>query len=87
MLHFDLGAGALGDQPVMLDAPVFFEIENCAFDVVAELQVEGCGDYLVVLAKSASGDLTGGRDDRRAADQTEAVLLAAFAAARTQVPF
>src|SRR5438105_2318184 len=60
----------------MFDAPVLLEIENRALDVVAELEVEGCGDQLVVLAERAGGDLAGRRDDRRAADQAEPVLLA-----------
>src|SRR5271165_2163579 len=38
-LHFRLCPGALGDQPVMLDAAMLVEI---ALDLVAELEVEGC---------------------------------------------
>src|SRR5271165_663605 len=65
-LHFRLCPGALGDQPVMLDAAMLVEI---ALDLVAELEVEGCGDDLVILAEGAAGDLAGRRDDDRAADQ------------------
>src|SRR5215470_15515409 len=62
-LNLGLGAGALGDQPVMLDAAVLLEVEDRAFDVLAELEVECRGDHLVVFAKRAGGDLAGRRDD------------------------
>src|SRR5215469_8895443 len=76
--YFRLGAGALGDEAVVLDAAVLFEIEDCALDVVAEIEVERCGNDLVVLAQCAGSDLAGRRDDRRAADQPEPILLAGF---------
>src|SRR5215469_7014349 len=36
-LHLGLGAGALGDQAIVLDAAVLLEIEDRALDVVAKL--------------------------------------------------
>src|SRR5215472_16130263 len=77
-LNLGLGAGALGDQPVMLDAAVLLEVEDRAFDVLAELEVECRGDHLVVFAKRAGGDLAGRRDHRRAANEAEPVLLASL---------
>ena len=49
-LYFGLGAGALGNQAIVLDPAVLLEIEDRAPDVVAEIEVERCGDDLVVLA-------------------------------------
>src|SRR3981189_2198887 len=55
--HFRLGAGAAGDQPVMLGAPVLLEIEHGAPQVLAELEVRRSRDKLVLLGQRQARDL------------------------------
>src|SRR6516165_6753023 len=62
----------------MLDAPVLFEVEDRAPEVVAKPEIEGGDDHLVVLAEGAGGNLAGRRDDHRTADQTITILLTGF---------
>jgi len=50
LLNLNFRAGAAGDQAVMLDAAVFFEIEHGAPQIFAEIEVERRRDDLVVLA-------------------------------------
>src|SRR6266699_3056141 len=77
-LYLSLSPGAGGDQAVMLDAAVLFEIEDGAPEVVAEVEIQGRGDQLVLLGQRLRRDLAGRRDNRRAADHAEPVLGPAF---------
>ena len=77
-LHLGSGAGAAGDQPVMLDPAVLLEIEDRAPQIGAEIEIERRRNHFVVLAQRQRRDLAGRRDDRRAADHREPVLGAAF---------
>ena len=61
-------SGLLGDQPVVLDAAVFGEIEDRLFDVIAQIQIAVGDDELLVLGVAQSDDLPRRRDDATATD-------------------